>query len=407
MRNKWTLLIFLCTIHVVYTIVRALLGLLAVPIQSSTGVDNVEFGILNAAIFWTYSAVVPVAGFVGDRFNRVHVIGWAAVLWSVMAVLTGFGNGFWSLLLLASVAVVIPQTAFGPTTCALLSDCHHETRTIALSCHQAAYYTGWFVSGVAVTLVLSAFGSWRAAFFVFGGLGILLGALFLVIFGGCGEHALPSQGRVSMWAGFAAVFRSPSACLLAIGYVADIFVLFGYSSWGPKFVAEKFAISVTRAGTGVMFWHYAASLTAVVLAGFATDRLVVRWPRFRIVLGSLAMALSIPALVGFGLARTLLGTWACAASLGVMLGLFGANMVAAVFDVIPSQCRAGVVGVLNVVAGLIGSLAPVFLGYLSQCQGTAGFEVGFAAMGVVPLLAAGAYATALTTFRKDHDRLCR
>ena len=110
MKGKWTLLAFLCAIFVTYTVDRALLGILAVPIQEETGISNVRFGVLSAAIFWTYSVCVPFSGLAGDRFNRARIIGFAAVAWSAMTLLAGFASGFWSLLLLVSVAICAPQT---------------------------------------------------------------------------------------------------------------------------------------------------------------------------------------------------------------------------------------------------------------------------------------------------------
>ena len=53
--NKWHSLAFLCGIFFVYTVDRALLGLLAIPIQNETGVSDLQFGILNSAVFWTYA----------------------------------------------------------------------------------------------------------------------------------------------------------------------------------------------------------------------------------------------------------------------------------------------------------------------------------------------------------------
>ena len=407
MRNKWTLLAFIAGIHVTYVVARSLLGVLAVPIQTETGLDNVSFGVLVAASFWTHAAFVPFTAWLGDRFNRVMLIACAALGWSVMTVLSGFSIGFWSLLTLASVAFIIPQSMFGPTACALLSDYHRESRTVALSCHQSAYYIGWFVSGAAVAGILSVCrDSWRAAFWVVGSVGVVVDALFFAFFRSMPTPVRGKNASQSDKPGFVeslkAFFGCPTARLLAVGYVANIFVIFGYSSWGPKFVAEKFAISPSSAGTGVMFWHYVASFAAVLLTGVATDGLVRRFPRVRMVLGAMAMVLAIPAAVGFGFAPSVGATWFFAALLGFALGAFGSNMVSAVYDVMPSRFRAGTVGFLNVLAAFIGSFAAILLGTLSKCLGIFGFELGFALMGVVTLIAAIAYgAAALFTFEGD------
>ena len=49
MRAKWSVLALLCAIFVVYTVDRALIGLLALPIQEETGLSNLRFGVLSSA----------------------------------------------------------------------------------------------------------------------------------------------------------------------------------------------------------------------------------------------------------------------------------------------------------------------------------------------------------------------
>ena len=403
-KSKWTLVAFLCALFVVYTIDRALLGILAVPIQDETGLDNVRFGILSAAVFWTYSLCVPFSGLAGDRFNRARLIGLAVTVWSAMTFLAGFATGFWSLLLLVSVAICAPQTLYGPSANALIAEHHDKTRTFAMSCHQAAYYTGWFVSGAAVAGVLAVFGNWRWAFFVFGTVGLLLGIAFLLWsrkFTPAAPAAKQSGDR-TIKQSLLAFFGCRTALLVAVCYVAEVFVGYGYSAWGPKFIAQKFNLSASAAATGVMFWHYAAAFAAILVAGRLTDRFVVRWPRFRLALSASALVVTMPALVLFGTSGSLPVVWAAAATLGAMLGVIGANQFTVIFDVVPSQYRAGSIGFLNVIAGLVGSTAPIALGALSEARGVGGFEVGFASMAAVQLVAVAGLASAmLFTFRKD------
>jgi len=401
MRNKWLLLGFLCAIFVVYTVDRALLGILAIPIQRETGLSDVQFGALNSAIFWTYALVVPFAGLAGDRFNRAKLIGIAAVGWSVMTFLSGFAGGFWSLMALASFAIVVPQTLYSPAANALIASVHRDTRTIAMSCHQAAYYTGWFVSGAAVAGVLALFGSWRYAFFVFGTVGMLVGIGFLLFSRGIAVESA-AKAKSSVRDSLRAFFGCPSAVLAGLGYVAEVFVGFGYSAWGPKFVAVKFGITPAAAGTGVMFWHYAASFAAILVAGAVTDRMVRRFPRFRLAISMVAILATIPALAAFGLASLLPVVWLSAALFGAMRGFFGANQFTNLFDVVEPCYRSAAIGFLNVIAGLVGSLAPILLGCLSDRMGVRGFEIGFVAMGVVQIVAVIALAFSfLFTYRRD------
>ena len=386
-----------------------MLGLLAVPIQQETGLSDVKFGVLSAAIFWTYAVCVPFSGLAGDRFDRAKLIGIASIAWSAMTFLAGFANGFWSLFLLVSVAIAAPQTLYGPSANALLAEQHKDTRTIALSCHQAAYYVGWFVSGASVAAVTALCGSWRGSFFAFGSLGLLVGTMFLLwsrkTARAADETSLrPRASRPQNFsASLRAFFGCRTAVLAAVCYVAEVFVGYGYSAWGPKFVAQKFSITAAQAGTGVMFWHYVSAFAAILVAGFATDRFVRRMPRFRLALSAGALVVSMPTLALFGMSSSLWVVWGAAAMLGAMIGVVGANQFAAVFDVVPSQYRAGSVGFLNVIAGLVGSTAPIALGALSEKMGVRGFEIGFASMAGVQLVAAAALVLAMAfTFRRDY-----
>ncbi len=405
MKNKWVILAALCVLFVVYTVDRALLGLLAIPIQEETGLSNVRFGVLSSAFFWGYALVAPFAGLAGDRFNRARLIGFAAVTWSAMTFLAGFSSGFWSLLFLASIAVVVPQTLYSPTASAFIASLHKETRTVAMSCHQAAYFMGWFLSGAVVAGLVALFGTWRAAFFCMGAFGMIAGCVFLFIAGRAQAGTTSAAAVVEkplLKDSIRAFWGCRSALLAGVGYVAAAFVGFGYATWGPKFIAGKFSISAAEAGTGVMFWHYTASFAAILVAGVVTDRFVKRFPRFRLLMAIGAFVLAIPFLLLFAFGTTLSASLTGAALLGATFGVLGANQFTNLFDVVPAAHRAVAIGFLNVVAGLVGSTAPVLLGALSQRYGQAGFEWGFAAMGLSFVLSIVAFAVSyFVTFNKE------
>jgi len=401
-QNKWTLLAFLCGLFLVYTVDRAILGVLAIPIQEELKLSDVQFGLLSSGIFWTYAIVVPFAGLIGDRFNRGRLIGWAAIFWSVMTLCAGFANGFITLFLLVSVAVVIPQTLYSPTANALISEHHKDTRTLALSCHQAAYYTGWFVSGAAVALVLSLCDSWRWTYFIFGGVGIVLGIAFLLFSKSDDSQNVTSAAKPPISDSLKAFFCCPTALLCAFAYIIEVFVGYGYSAWGPKFIAKKFNITPGAAGTGVMFWHYAAAFAAILASGWLTDRFIKRYQRFRLVFMLATQFVAAPMLVLFAFGPTLASVWTAAAVFGLSRGAYGANQFAAIFDVVDSRYRAGTLGFINVLAGLIGSLAPIGIGYLSQTYGNRGFEWGFASLGVSFIVAIAALLLAhFVTYKRD------
>ena len=410
MKAKWKLLAFLCAIFAVYTVDRAMLGPLALSVQKDVGIDDIQFGVLNAAVFWAYAAFVPVAGFLGDRYDRSLLIGGATVLWSAMMVFAGFAGGFWSLLLLVSVAVTVPQTVYSPAAAALISDMHKDTRGTAMAVHQGAFYSGYLVSGAVAAAFLMAFGSWRTAYWTMGAVGLLLGVAFLRF-----RKGLPSvretespRSAPSFFEAAKAFFGCPTAVLGALGHVAFTFVAFGYCSWGPKFVALKCGVAPEAAGTGVMLFHFAPALAAVLAAGAAANALTGRFPRFRLAVQSVSLIAAAPVLLWFGYSGSVGSAWASAAIFGVLKGAFEANSVNSIFDVVAPRYRASAMGYLNVLSGVLGSTAPLVLGWLSQTRGVSGLSFGFGAFGAVLAVAAALGAIALFfTFNADRRRVLK
>ena len=403
MKSKWSLLVFLCMAVVLYTVDRALLGVLAIPIQRDTGITDIEFGMLNSAVYWVYAVCVPFAGLLGDRFDRKKMVAFSLIVWSLMAGLAGLACGFWSLFVLVSVAMTVPQTLYSPSANALIATMYRGKQATAMGFHQAAFYAGWFVSGAAAAALVALFGSWRVAYWVFGAFGVALGLVFCVHMrtvsvGGVEENRGACNWRVSL----KAYFGCPSAILAAVGYVSFVFVGVGYSAWGPKFVAKKFSVSPGVAGAGVMFWHYAAALAAILVAGYVTDRYVARWPRFRLALQCAVLLLTAPVLVAFGCSSALVVVWVAASAFGVLRGFFEANSYLSIFDVMPDGCRSSAIGFTDVLAGVFGSFSPMLLGLLSERYGQRGLELGFAGFGILLVFAAVAISISLfATFGKD------
>jgi sugar phosphate permease len=82
---------------------------------------------------------------------------------------------------------------------------------------------------------------------------------------------------------------------------------------------------------------------------------------------------------------------------GIVRGLFQSNTFTSIFDVVPAESRASAVGFVNVFAYVTGSLAPLLFGWIADNWGVAGFEIGFASLGV--LLVAAAAMMAYSYFR--------
>ena len=411
---KWLLVALLSCAFFFHQADRALFGLLTIPIQNDLHLTDVQIGWINTTLSWTLAAMTVVAGFLGDRFSRKWIITLSLVAWSLMTICMGFIGGFAGALFFRSIATGVGESFYAPSAYALIA-CHHkETRSVALSIHQAALYFGLMVSGLIVAVALGWLGSWRNVFIAFGAAGCALGVVFIWALkdvsrgeaearritnsdsSDMSANALNLKTRAlasasdksefqTLAAGLRAYFCNPSALCATAGFVAIVFVNNAYLFWAPKFAAEKFSVGVGEAGKGVMLWHHLFAFAAILLGGVITDRFVQRMPRFRLGFQILALLLGAPMLLWIGLAPSFATLLVAASAYGVFRGFFEVNTHASLFDVVAPAHRSTAVGLLNMIAFFFGGLSGVAMGALSQRWGVRGFEIGFGVM-------AGAYA---------------
>ena len=396
MKYKWLLIAMLSCAFFFHQADRALFGLLTIPIQKDIGLTDVQIGWINTTLSWTLAAMTVVAGFVGDRCSRKWLITLSLIAWSLMTVCMGFIGGFWGALFFRSIATGVGESFYAPSAYALIAVHHKNTRSLALSIHQAALYVGLMVSGLAVALLLGFLGSWRNVFIAFGVAGCLLGIMFIWTLkdGEGGEKSEEKRVRsedgrgIGLGESLRAYFCNPSALCATAGFVAIVFVNNAYLFWAPKFAAEKFAIDVGEAGKGVMLWHHLFAFGAILVGGVLTDRFVAKMPRFRLGFQIAALLLGAPMLLWIGLSQSFVTLLVAASAYGVFRGFFEVNTHASLFDVVPPQFRSTAVGLLNMIAFFFGGLSGVAMGALSQKFGVRGFEIGFGIMAAFYAVAA-------------------
>ena len=403
---KWLLIGMLSCAFFFHQADRALFGLLTIPIQKDIGLTDVQIGWINTTLSWTLAAMTVVAGFLGDRFSRKWIITLSLIAWSLMTICMGFIGGFVGALFFRSIATGVGESFYAPSAYALIAVHHKETRSVALSIHQAALYVGLMVSGLMVAWALGFLGTWRNVFIAFGAAGCALGVFFIWGLKDKSSNPVnpvnPVKNKTALSAGLRAYFCNPSALCATAGFVAIVFVNNAYLFWAPKFAAEKFALDVGEAGKGVMLWHHLFAFGAILLGGIITDRFVKRMPRFRLGFQSLALLCGAPMLAWIGLAPSFAGLLVAASAYGVFRGFFEVNTHASLFDVVSPEHRSTAVGLLNMIAFFFGGLSGVAMGALSQKWGVRGFEIGFGVMAAA--YAVGALLMAYSfffTFRKN------
>lgn len=414
-RYKWLLLGLLSSAFFFHQADRALFGLLTIPIQNELHLTDVQIGWINTVLSWTLAGMAFIAGPVGDRLSRKWIITCSLIAWSIMTFMMGFVGdwrifglcvpAFFVVMFFRSIATGVGESFFGPCYPPLIAAYHKETRSLALSIQQGSLYFGLMTSGVLSAWALGFLGGWRQVFMLFGAAGFLLGVSFIWLLRegkGAEGRGNRERGGASFLAGFAVFFKTPSAWCAMTGFVAIVFVNNAYLFWAPKFMAEKFGVSVGEAGAQTMLYHHLLAFVAILAGGLLTDKFVKRWPRFRLGFQILALLCGAPCLVLTGFAPTAVTMVVMAAAYGVFRGFFEVNTHASLFDVIPAPYRSTSVGIFTVFAFFFGGLSGIVMGALSQRYGVRGFEIGFALMGGAYFAAAFVMMISFfVTFKRD------
>ena len=408
---KWFLLLLLSSAFFFHQADRALFGLLTIPIQDELGLTDVQIGWINTVLSWTLAGMAFIAGPVGDRFSRKWVITISLVAWSFMTFMMGFVGdwricgflipAFFVVMFFRSIATGVGESFYGPCYPPLIAAYHKATRSIALSIHQGALYVGLMTSGILTAWALGILGTWRHVFMVFGAAGFALGISFIWLLK---DVKVERSGgdSASPLAGFAYFFKCPSAWCAMAGFIAIVFVNNAYLFWAPKFMAEKFNMTVGAAGTQTMFWHHLFAFAAIIAGGIVTDRLVKRMPRFRLGFQIVALLAGAPCLYLTGFSSSATAMVVMSALYGVFRGCFEVNTHASLFDVMPPAYRSTSVGLFAFFAFLFGGASGVLMGKLSETYGVRGFEIGFGIMGATYVIAALLMMISFfITFRKD------
>lgn len=402
---RWAVVALLSGAYFFHQADRAIFGVLLPYVQADLSLTDRQLGHINTVLFLTIAVVTFVAGFLGDRFSRKWIITGSLVFWSIATMGLGFASSFTAVILLRSVATGGGESFYGPSAMSLLASHHRETRSLAFSIHQAALYAGLMLSGVLALKALGLVGSWHGVFVVFGAAGLLLGIAFIWLLkdGDAGPSGRRSEGAGSLLDGFKAFFGCPSALLATTGFIAICCVNNTYITWAPKMFHERFGLDGATAGAHAMFYHHLVAFAAILFGGWVTDRLVARYPRFRLGFQIVALLLGAPALLLVGRCGTFAAAMAMTAAYGLFRGLFEVNTHASVFDVVPARHRASVVGFMLLLAMGLGALfSGELMGWVFSSFGDRAYSIAFSLMAATYVLAALMMSVSFFfTFRRD------
>lgn len=359
----WLVVAMLWPVAVLNYLDRQMLATMGLSIR----VDIVElqsaqrFGQLMAIFMWVYAFCSPLGGAVADRLNRKWLIVLSLGVWSAVTLLMGQVSDFRSLYILRGL-MGISEALYMPAGLALIADYHPGgTRARAIGVHVSGVYMGQALGGVGGWIAEEL--SWRTAFSACGFIGIAYAVLLVVLLR---EHR-PASEKASR----GAVRPETSVCWLGYLILLACFSLpslpgWAVKNWLPTLLQDRFGLGQASSGLLATLTNASAALCGVLIGGWVADRLSLRTVRGRTWTSGLGLLLTVPALIGMGMAPGL--PWVIASSIlyGLGFGMFDANNMPILCQVASPRFRATGYGVMNFVGISSGAYLTPLLGKLKD-----------------------------------------
>lgn len=347
------------------------------------------FGALMAVFLWIYGLVSPLAGVFADRFSKKWLVVISLFVWSGVTFLMGFATSFSQLYVLRAV-MGISEAIYIPSALTLIADWHTgKSRSLAIGIHMTGLYTGQAIGGFGAT-VAAAF-SWEETFHGFGLIGIAYSMILILFLRDNPERELekkatPStdKGRRQGLRGMGIVLSTWAFWVLLFYFTAPSLPGWAVRNWLPTLFAQDLQIPMASAGPVSTITIAISSFLGVIIGGVLSDRWVQRNIRGRIYTSAIGLALTIPALVFLGFGHSLTAVVSAGVCFGVGYGMFDANNMPILCQIISVRYRATAYGLMNMTGVFAGALVTQVLGRWSD-GGELG--LGFALLGGIVALA--------------------
>jgi MFS family permease len=338
------------------------------PLETEMGLNEFQEGIVGGAFMWVYAAALPFAGIIGDRFNRKRLILGGLVFWSLITLLTALSREYWHLVAFRALEG-LGEAFYMPASLSLIGDYHDpRTRSRAMALHQSSVYAGTVLGGT-VAGFCAEFWQWRTGFYLFGGSGIVLAAVLVLFLREPGrKHAEAMTLRTTL-DGAREVFSQRMVLLLIAVFFGANFVAAIFLVWMPKFLNEKFSMTLAMAGLNATLWLQAASFIGALVGGWLADRWVWRWRGGRMAVQAIGLFLGAPLIFLTGWTRVVPILVVTMAGFGFFKGIYDANIWAALFDFVRPERRASAQGFMNAIGWLGAAVASTIVGYAAGIIG--------------------------------------
>ncbi len=371
-KRRHVVLALLCALGVILYMDRVCISIALPAMQRDLEIAPELLGWISLAFSLSYGLFEIPSGHLGDRVGARRTLGRITLWWSAFTALTGAAFGFASLLVTRFMFGAGEAGAWPNTSSVISKWFPSASRARAMGMFGAATALGGALSPLIVIPLQHAVG-WRTSFVLFGFVGVVWAAVWLMWFRdtpaelGVSPEELaeldaipPVPARGLRWS---IALRDPSIWGLAAMAFADIYVAFFGLFWMPTFLTKGRAFTDSELKWSAAMWI--GSVIGNAAGGAISDALVVRIGRAagRRVVGVTGMLIVAIALVVIAQTDSKVVAIVGLAVCGLAWGAIQVNAFAACIDVGGSHVGT-VAGIMNTAAQLGGGLSAVAFGYI-------------------------------------------
>jgi MFS family permease len=290
---SWYALGLLTLVYVFNYLDRTIIYILLPLIKREMAFTDLQLALLGSMSFVIFFTVLGIPfGRLADRAVRKNMIAAGLAVWSLFSGLTGFANGFWSLLV-CRMMVGVGEATLGPAALSLLSD-YFPPRVRATV--QAIYSSGIAIgAGLAFFLGgwLGQYYGWRVAFYALGfpGLAIAVLVFFLREERRGTTETATTRYTANDWK---ILFKSVPLRYHYLGYGCFGLAANNLSFWGPTFVTRVYQLDLVTIGFYGGVLTLIAGVPGTILGGYLADKFRRFGRGGRMLFGALAALIAVP-----------------------------------------------------------------------------------------------------------------
>lgn len=338
-------------------------------VLADLALSDAQGGLVQSVFIVTYALLSPVAGWLGDRGARLVTVTIGVLVWSAATVASGLAPTF-ALLLLARSVIGVGEATYAVVTPSLISDFYPpDRRASALGVFYAAIPVGTALGYVLGGAVGQSHG-WRAAFFLAGAPGALLGLSLLLLREPPRGRFDPAEARPTpprLGAGLRALLARRSYVFNTISQILYTFAMGGLATWMPTYFVRERGIPLSTAATTFGILLLVAGFVGTLAGGQLADRLAhrVRGAAFWVSGWTLVASLPFTALAVLSSDPGVF--WPSMFVTLVLLFLNIGPLNAAIANVLPADVRARGFALNTMAIHLLGdAISPALIGAASD-----------------------------------------